>query len=388
MLKKPVQIERKQVQFNLMDIDRKRGRVDAVINTFGIVDLGKDIVHPGAFTKTISERAGRIRVLDQHSWGSVRAVIGRPILLQELDRDGLPDTLKKKFEDATGGLMARTQFAMDTQAGSEIFNLIDSGMVDEYSIGFDILQSDFSAMKTKGDDGEEAEVTIRNIREVRLWEYSVVTFGMNQGTETIRSTRHDEFMLHEGDKGIHIEYADSPQLCNQVQCTVLGQPGITAYLSSDEAAEGIDGFQFSKAWSTKDAITWEKSVDLDALKLDRPPPLATQQPIDVDAMKTGGKRQIDIEGEITAQLKQIFTMAADTFLITKVIDPEQRLKIDAAFLAAMATFTAQFPGAPDNTENKPVGKAKAETQDALTYTQLTAKTTLTRARILLDELGE
>jgi len=48
--------------------------------------------------------------------------------------------------------------------------------MDEWSIGFDTLDADMD----KGADDE----SFRRIKEVRLWEYSPVTWGANQATIT------------------------------------------------------------------------------------------------------------------------------------------------------------------------------------------------------------
>ena len=52
------------------------GIVEHLVSIFGIEDLGGDIVHPGAFTKTLQERAGSVRVLDSHRRASVLDALG------------------------------------------------------------------------------------------------------------------------------------------------------------------------------------------------------------------------------------------------------------------------------------------------------------------------
>ena len=61
--------------------DEDKGIVEHLISLFGVLDLGGDVCHPGAFTKTLQERAGQIRVLDMHRRAStladaVEAIIG------------------------------------------------------------------------------------------------------------------------------------------------------------------------------------------------------------------------------------------------------------------------------------------------------------------------
>jgi phage head maturation protease len=139
-----------------------------------------DIIHNGAYTKTISERAGSIRVVDQHNLDSINRVLGRPLELRELSKAELPPELLAKFPDATGALSATIQFNMKTQAGREAFYRIEAGDINEYSIGFDPLDIDYSEVTRN--DGKKTRV--RNIRTIRLWEFGPVLWGMNQATMT------------------------------------------------------------------------------------------------------------------------------------------------------------------------------------------------------------
>jgi phage head maturation protease len=112
--------------------------------------------------------------MDTHNSDSVLNVIGKPLALWEVDRGGLPAEVLQRFPDATGALMARTQFLMDTPEGKGAFVRIRDGAVGEYSIGYDPLDFDFSEEQLDG-----KSVSVRNLRQIRLWEYSAVPFGMN-----------------------------------------------------------------------------------------------------------------------------------------------------------------------------------------------------------------
>jgi HK97 family phage prohead protease len=105
-----------------------------------------------------------------------------PLALVEHTRDMLPPELLALFPAATGGLFARTQFAMDVQLGRETYALYKMGAMDEWSIGFDYLQSEFVRV-----DGVEARLN----KELKLWEYSPVTWGCNQATVTTAVKQDD-----------------------------------------------------------------------------------------------------------------------------------------------------------------------------------------------------
>lgn len=157
-----------------------QGLVEHLVAVFGNVDDGGDIIHPGAFRKTIIERQGKIRVLDQHATDSVMRVIGKPIAMREITADELPQAVKDAYPEATGALLAQTQYLMNTPEGRGAFERIKAGAVGEYSFGYDAVDSDFGrAVK----DGEE--ITVRNLRQLRLWEYSPVIFAMNPATATL-----------------------------------------------------------------------------------------------------------------------------------------------------------------------------------------------------------
>lgn len=174
-------MERKVFPAFTVKVDADQGIVEHLISVFGILDEGKDIVHPGAFTKTIAERSGKIRVLDQHATDSINRVIGKPKEMREIGRSELPADVLKKWPEATGGLLAVTQYLMDTPEGKGAFTRIKEGAIDEYSFAFDALDTDNSRVR----DQNGREVTARNIRTVKLYEYSPVIWGMNPATVTI-----------------------------------------------------------------------------------------------------------------------------------------------------------------------------------------------------------
>lgn len=187
LAKTPVQAkpqETKDVKVYIVKTDAAQGIIDAVVNVFGIVDLGDDIIHNGAYTKTLNERGNKVkvRVLDSHKTDSIMRVIGKPLEIREIGRDELfslsPD-VKAKHPEATGGLFTRTQFLMDTPEGEGAFKRLASGAIDEWSIALDPLDVEYGKVTVEGKDR-----SVRHIRQIRLYEYSPVIWGMNQATVT------------------------------------------------------------------------------------------------------------------------------------------------------------------------------------------------------------
>lgn len=146
-------LEFKSFPFELKDIDeQKDGRVrfTGYASVFGNEDSYGDVIEPGAFRKTIMEMGSRIKVLWQHD---PYTPIGKPEVLRE-DSVGL----------YTEALLSRTRDAVD--AGI----LIEDGVVDELSIGFTPIKY---AMR----EGNRAGG--RSLHEVKLYEYSPVTWAAN-----------------------------------------------------------------------------------------------------------------------------------------------------------------------------------------------------------------
>lgn len=156
------------------------GIVTHLISVYGVEDQGQDVAHKGMFTKTIKERGNRIRVLDSHNRASVKSVVGVPIQLYEVGRDELPPEVLQKYPEANGGLMAETQYLMDTPEGKGVFIRIKNGAVSEFSFGYDTVQADYEDVKI----GNRTKKR-RHLREVRLWEYGPVIFGMNDAAISV-----------------------------------------------------------------------------------------------------------------------------------------------------------------------------------------------------------
>lgn len=196
-------MERKRFPALATKVDEEQGIVEHIFAVFGNVDEGNDVIHPGSFTKTIAERGNKIRVLDQHQTDSVLRAVGKPLALREIGRDELPVSVIERFPDATGGVKAITQFLMDTPEGKGVFIRIKEGAIDEWSFGYDAVDKDYSKVMKDG-----KEITVRNIRTIKLFEYSPVLWGMNQATSTqsAKGKKPEEGkpwdVFHEGDKWV------------------------------------------------------------------------------------------------------------------------------------------------------------------------------------------
>lgn len=134
--------------FELKDLDEKTGQFKGYASVFGNVDSYRDVLELGAFRKTLQEHGHRVKVLWQHD---PYTPIGRPVKMEEDDR----------------GLYVEAKVS-ETTAGRDALILLRDGVINELSIGY-------SAVKEAWD----ADAKVRRLTEVKLWEFSPVTWAAN-----------------------------------------------------------------------------------------------------------------------------------------------------------------------------------------------------------------
>lgn len=146
------------------------------------LDSGGDVIHPGAFKRTLDHwrESGRlIPLLDQHS------------AMRNPTHSVTRHTLGKmvEAEERAEGLWSRFQVAK-TRAGDDLQALLRDGMVTGLSIGYAAINP------------ERGEGGVRHLRELKLGEVSVVTFGMNADalidTDSVKSIDDVSEALKEG----------------------------------------------------------------------------------------------------------------------------------------------------------------------------------------------
>ncbi len=174
-------MERKQSEGYIVSTDEAQGLVESVWAVMGNVDDGGDIIHNGAFTKTFAERGQSVALLDNHQTDSIMRSLGHVLALRELGRESLPPAVLAKCPEATGAAWGQFKFLLDTPEGKGAFIRLKSGAVGQWSFGYDTLDMDYSKVAQK--DGQE--ITVRNLRTLKLYEISPVLFAMNAATGTL-----------------------------------------------------------------------------------------------------------------------------------------------------------------------------------------------------------
>lgn len=146
---------------------RDNCRIAGYASLFGVRDQGGDVVEPGAYGRSLDRLSGSgrgIKMLWQHD-------PQKPI--------GVWD---KVFEDRKG-LYVSGHILEEVQAGQEALALLRVGAIDGLSIGYRTVRSEKSS--TGG----------RHLREVDLWEVSLVTFPMLPEARVQSSGEDDDAAL-------------------------------------------------------------------------------------------------------------------------------------------------------------------------------------------------
>jgi HK97 family phage prohead protease len=142
-------MKRLTIPFEIKSV--KEFEIEGYGSTFGNVDLGGDVVMPGAFASSIA----------RHSIDGTM-----PKMLWGHDAHALPIGVWEHMEEDDRGLYLKGRLA-DTQMGKDVRTLAKMRAVDRMSIGYSIVDAEFRK------DGAFM------LKELELWEVSVVNFPMN-----------------------------------------------------------------------------------------------------------------------------------------------------------------------------------------------------------------
>lgn len=153
---------RKSFEFNLKQSeDDVEGIIEGYASVFNVTDSYGDVIAPGAFSRTISAWKAKnvpVPVLWQHD---AYAPIGATLSLEEDER----------------GLKIKAELVMEVEQAREAWALAKKRILGGLSIGFSLPRLAADGQPSVYYD-DENDVTV--IREVKLWEYSMVTFPANE----------------------------------------------------------------------------------------------------------------------------------------------------------------------------------------------------------------
>jgi HK97 family phage prohead protease len=155
-MSKEKKIEYKTFEFKIGDVEEREneGVIEGYASTFGNIDLGLDVVDKGAFKKTIKDSKGRVPILADHS---------------PYDQIGWNEEAK---EDATG-LWVRGALDLNVQKAKERYSLSKKALKLGAKMGLSIGYMTITAEPNRDNP------RVRHLKELKLFEYSLVTFPMN-----------------------------------------------------------------------------------------------------------------------------------------------------------------------------------------------------------------
>jgi HK97 family phage prohead protease len=140
------------------------GSFEGLLAVYNVVDYGNDLIEPGAFTRTLNAKR-TVPLLWQHD---PAAPIG---------------TLE--ITDSDQGLRVKGQLLLDLPQAKIAHSLLLAKVISGLSIGYETI-------KDSVEDG------VRRLKELRLWEGSVVTFPMNEMAvvSSVKSMSDDDRAKH------------------------------------------------------------------------------------------------------------------------------------------------------------------------------------------------
>lgn len=145
--------------FEVKSVDATNGIFKGYGSVFGEVDSHRDIVMPGAFSKSLAKFKAKGRLVPmlwQHdTWNPIG-------VYPELKEDDI-------------GLDIEGECNMEVQQGREAHALMKQRALSGLSIGFNIARA----------DERDPATGIRKIHEVDLWEISPVTFPSNDSSRVV-----------------------------------------------------------------------------------------------------------------------------------------------------------------------------------------------------------
>lgn len=117
---------------------------------FGEIDSYRDVVHKGAFAESLKD-----------DFSAKNRLV--PMLYQHSSRD--PIGVYREVKEDDTGLFVRGEINLDVQRGKETHSLMKQGALSGLSIGYNPELEDW-----------DTDNKVNNLRKVRLWEISPVTF--------------------------------------------------------------------------------------------------------------------------------------------------------------------------------------------------------------------
>ncbi|OBB20608.1 HK97 family phage prohead protease [Mycolicibacterium elephantis] len=150
------------------------GQFTAYASVFNNIDSYGDVVMPGAFAK------------DLERWEKSGNPI--PLLFGHEMRDpdfNLGHVVDAKEDDT--GLLVTAELDLENPKAKQVYRMLKGRRINQMSFAYDVIEGGPASRRKEGDenaDDPETE-TYYELRELKLYEVSIVTVGANQETEIL-----------------------------------------------------------------------------------------------------------------------------------------------------------------------------------------------------------
>jgi HK97 family phage prohead protease len=138
-----------EVPFEVKAVD-DAGNFEGYASVFNNIDLGDDVILPGAFTRVKTTRAGRLKLALFHD---LTRLVG-----------------SAEYNQDQHGLYLKGRINLNVSYARDAYELMKEGTLDSMSIGFNTLDDAIEQREGR---------RVRIIKQAELWEASIVPFGMN-----------------------------------------------------------------------------------------------------------------------------------------------------------------------------------------------------------------
>lgn len=150
----------KSIDFDVKEVKADSRTISGYAAVFNNIDDARDILLPGCFAKSIAER------------GPLSSTNRKIVMLNQHEIDEPIARITKLIEDEKGLYF---EAELDKiQKADEVLTQLLSGTLNQFSIGYSYVWD-----KIEWDENKNAYL----VKEVKLYEISVVTFGCNEMSE-------------------------------------------------------------------------------------------------------------------------------------------------------------------------------------------------------------
>lgn len=153
----------------------EEGIIDGYAAAFNNIDFGDDKIIPGAFKRTLKANKGKVPMLMDHKWD-------------------FPMGVNLEAKEDSRGLLVKGQVNLKIQYARERYEyakqLLGNDMQPGLSIGYAAVNWEF-------DEDKETGQRYRKLKELKLVEYSMVVFPMNDKATITSAKSLDELFNEE-----------------------------------------------------------------------------------------------------------------------------------------------------------------------------------------------